>query len=209
LDLPFSQGLKVEGFDFEDTPSVFNAMAKEITLLNGCPLARFHPRASFRPAACAAEPFKHQGPANVLGGRLMDNQTFTLINIAVMTGLMWFIPLQFIPFFICWNGRKRDHQDRIGPNALKSSVSGFSAWCITSPMSSTFNERNITPTRPTVFYYLLAPFWSHDGVAFAAAGDSSGRAHGNWAGHTLRFSSGEFQRGGSLYSFHHQHGVLE
>lgn len=27
--------MKLEGFDFEDTPSVFNAMAKEIELLKG------------------------------------------------------------------------------------------------------------------------------------------------------------------------------
>ncbi|HEY5038027.1 MAG TPA: molybdopterin-dependent oxidoreductase, partial [bacterium] len=30
-----AKALKVEGFDFEDTPSLFNAMAKEITALNG------------------------------------------------------------------------------------------------------------------------------------------------------------------------------
>jgi len=55
-------------------------------------------------------------------------------------------------------------------------------------------KENITPTQANGFYYLLAPFWSMTVSAFAAAGDSSGRAHGT-GGTPFRFQAANFSVG--------------
>jgi NADH-quinone oxidoreductase subunit G len=64
-----AKALKVEGFDFEDTPSVFNAMAKEITLLKGLTFGAIPSTGKVLDLpAVAAEPFQGiKAQPNVLG----------------------------------------------------------------------------------------------------------------------------------------------
>ncbi len=92
----------------------------------------------------------------------MDNQTFTLINIAVMTVIMWIAPLQFVPFMI-WLERKGSAiiQDRVGPN--RAEIFGIRLFGMVHNIADVvklLNKENITPTHANKFYYWLAPFWS-------------------------------------------------
>jgi NADH-quinone oxidoreductase subunit H len=92
----------------------------------------------------------------------MDNQTFTLINITVMTVVAWLIPLQFIPVFI-WLERKGSAiiQDRIGPN--RAEILGFRLFGMIHNFADVVKlmmKENIVPTHVNRFYFILAPFWS-------------------------------------------------
>lgn len=92
----------------------------------------------------------------------MDNQTFTLINIAVMTVVAWIIPLQFIPIFI-WLERKGSAiiQDRIGPN--RAEILGFRLFGMIHNFADVVKlvmKENIVPSSVNRFYFFLAPFWS-------------------------------------------------
>ncbi len=92
----------------------------------------------------------------------MDNQVFTLINIAVMTVVMWITPLHFVPFMI-WMERKGSAiiQDRIGPN--RAEILGFRLFGMVHNFSDVvklLNKENITPTNANRFFYAMAPFWS-------------------------------------------------
>ncbi len=92
----------------------------------------------------------------------MDNQLFTLINIAVMTVVMWITPLQFVPFMI-WLERKGSAiiQDRIGPNRAEIlGVRLFGMIHNFADVVKLLNKENITPSGSNKFYYWLAPFWS-------------------------------------------------
>jgi len=90
------------------------------------------------------------------------NQTFTLINIAVMTVLMWLIPLQFVPFFI-WLERKGSAiiQDRVGPN--RTGILGFRLFGMVQNFADVVKlvmKENIVPANVNRFYFMLAPFWA-------------------------------------------------
>lgn len=92
----------------------------------------------------------------------MDNQTFTLINIAVMTVVMWLIPLQFVPVFI-WLERKGSAiiQDRIGPN--RTGILGFRLFGMVQNFADVVKlvmKENIVPANVNRFYFMLAPFWA-------------------------------------------------
>jgi NADH-quinone oxidoreductase subunit H len=92
----------------------------------------------------------------------LDNQTFTLINITVMTVVAWLIPLQFIPVFI-WLERKGSAiiQDRIGPN--RAEILGFRLFGMIHNFADVVKlmmKENIVPTHVNRFYFMLAPFWS-------------------------------------------------
>ena len=67
-----AKALQVEGFDFEDTPSVFNAMAKEIKLLNGLSFSSIPPTGKVLDLPpVAAEPFQGiKAQPNVLGKKV-------------------------------------------------------------------------------------------------------------------------------------------
>ena len=84
---------------------------------------------------------------------LMDNRIFTLINIAVMTVVVWIIPLSFIPFFI-WLERKGSAiiQDRVGPD--RTDILGFRLLGFIQNFADTLKlilKENLTPASPTVF----------------------------------------------------------
>jgi NADH-quinone oxidoreductase subunit H len=92
----------------------------------------------------------------------LDNQTFALINIAVMTLVAWLIPLQFIPAFI-WLERKGSAiiQDRIGPN--RAEIMGFRLFGMIHNFADVVKllmKENIIPSGVNRFYFILAPFWS-------------------------------------------------
>jgi NADH-quinone oxidoreductase subunit H len=92
----------------------------------------------------------------------LDNQTFTLINITVMTVVAWLIPLQFIPVFI-WLERKGSAiiQDRIGPN--RAEILGFRLFGMIHNFADVVKlmmKENIVPANVNRFYFMLAPFWS-------------------------------------------------
>jgi NADH-quinone oxidoreductase subunit H len=92
----------------------------------------------------------------------LDDQLFTLINITVMTVVMWIMPLQFVPIMI-WLERKGSAiiQDRIGPN--RAEVFGFRLFGMVHNISDVIkllNKENITPTNANRFFFVLAPFWS-------------------------------------------------
>ena len=92
----------------------------------------------------------------------MDSQTFTLINISVMTIIAWFIPLQMIPVFI-WLERKGSAiiQDRIGPN--RAEILGFRLFGMIHNFADVVKllmKENIVPANVNRFYFMLAPFWS-------------------------------------------------
>jgi NADH-quinone oxidoreductase subunit H len=92
----------------------------------------------------------------------MDNQTFTLINIAIMVVVMWLVPLQFIPFFI-WLERKGSAliQDRIGPN--RAEILGVRLFGLIHNFADVIKlvwKEGFTPAGAHRSYYLLAPFWS-------------------------------------------------
>ncbi len=126
----------------------------------------------------------------------MDNQIFALINIAVMTGLMWFIPLQFIPFFI-WLERKGSAiiQDRIGPN--RAEIFGVRLFGMVHNFADVIKllmKENITPSHANGFYYLLAPFWSMT-VSLLPLLVIPLAAPIELAGHTIRFQAANFSVG--------------
>jgi len=126
----------------------------------------------------------------------MDNQIFALINIAVMTGLMWFIPLQFIPFFI-WLERKGSAiiQDRIGPN--RAEIFGVRLFGMVHNFADVIKllmKENITPSHANGFYYLLAPFWSMT-VSLLPLLVVPLAAPIELAGHTIRFQAANFSVG--------------
>src|SRR6185369_15270333 len=92
----------------------------------------------------------------------MDAQTFTLLNIAIMVVVMWFTPLNFIPFFI-WLERKGSAiiQDRVGPN--RAEILGFRLFGMIHNLADVvklITKEGILPSQANRFYYLLAPFWS-------------------------------------------------
>ncbi len=92
----------------------------------------------------------------------MDNQTFILINIAVMTVVAWLIPLQFIPVFI-WLERKGSAiiQDRIGPN--RAEIMGVRLFGMVHNFADVVKlvmKENIVPSGVNKLYFFMAPFWS-------------------------------------------------
>lgn len=92
----------------------------------------------------------------------MDNQTFTLINIAVMTVVAWLIPLQFVPVFI-WLERKGSAiiQDRIGPN--RANILGIRLFGMIHNFADVVKllmKENIVPAGVNKLYFFMAPFWS-------------------------------------------------
>ncbi len=123
----------------------------------------------------------------------MDNQVFTLINIAVMVVVMWITPLQFIPFFI-WLERKGSAiiQDRIGPN--RAEILGFRLFGMIHNFADVIKllmKENITPSHANRFYYLLAPFWSMT-VSLLPLLIVPLAAPLSIAGHTVRFQAANF-----------------
>src|SRR6185295_10576340 len=123
----------------------------------------------------------------------MDAQTFTLLNIAIMVVVMWFTPLNFIPFFI-WLERKGSAiiQDRIGPN--RAEILGFRLFGMIHNFADVIKllmKENITPTHANKFYYLLAPFWSMT-VSLLPLLVIPLAAPLTLAGHTFRFQAADF-----------------
>jgi NADH-quinone oxidoreductase subunit H len=126
----------------------------------------------------------------------MDNQVFTLINIAVMTVVMWITPLQFVPFMI-WLERKGSAiiQDRIGPN--RAEILGFRLFGMVHNFSDVvklLNKENITPTHANRFFYAMAPFWSMT-VSLLPLLIIPLAAPINVFGHTVRFQAANFDVG--------------
>ncbi len=127
---------------------------------------------------------------------MMDSQTFTLINITVMTIVAWIIPLQFVPVFI-WLERKGSAiiQDRIGPN--RAEILGFRLFGMIHNFADVVKllmKENIVPANVNRFYFMLAPFWSMTVcllpllvVPLAAPVDLPG--------HTLRFQAADLDVG--------------
>ena len=126
----------------------------------------------------------------------VNSELFTLINIAVMTVVMWITPLQFVPLMI-WLERKGSAiiQDRIGPN--RAEIFGFRLFGMIHNFSDVvklLNKENITPTNANSFFYTMAPFWSMTVsllplliIPLAAPIDV-------W-GHTIRFQAADFSVG--------------
>lgn len=126
----------------------------------------------------------------------VNSEIFTLINIAVMTVVMWITPLQFVPLMI-WLERKGSAiiQDRIGPN--RAEIFGFRLFGMIHNFSDVvklLNKENITPTNANSFFYTMAPFWSMTVsllplliIPLAAPIDV-------W-GHTIRFQAADFSVG--------------
>lgn len=126
----------------------------------------------------------------------MDNQVFTLINIAVMTVVVWFTPLQFVPFMI-WLERKGSAiiQDRIGPNRAEIlGVRLFGMIHNFADVIKLLNKENITPDGANRFYYLLAPFWSMT-VSLLPLLIIPLAAPINAFGHSIRFQAANFDVG--------------
>ena len=126
----------------------------------------------------------------------MDNHLFTLINIAVMTVVMWLTPLQFIPFFI-WLERKGSAiiQDRIGPN--RAEIFGVRLFGMVHNFADVIKllmKENITPSHANGFYYWLAPFWSMT-VSLLPLLIIPLAAPMEVAGHSLRFQAANFSVG--------------
>lgn len=91
-----------------------------------------------------------------------SNQIFALINITVMTLIVWLIPLQFVPVFI-WLERKGSAiiQDRIGPN--RTGILGFRLFGMVQNFADVVKlvmKENIVPANVNRFYFMLAPFWA-------------------------------------------------
>ena len=129
-------------------------------------------------------------------GCSLDNQTFTLINIAVMTGVMWFIPLQFIPVFI-WLERKGSAiiQDRTGPN--RAEIFGVRLFGMVHNFADVIKllmKENITPSHANKFYYWLAPFWSMT-VSLLPLLIIPLAAPMEFGGHQIRFQAANFSVG--------------
>jgi NADH-quinone oxidoreductase subunit H len=127
---------------------------------------------------------------------LIDSHLFTLINIAVMVVVMWFTPLQFIPFFI-WLERKGSAiiQDRIGPN--RAEILGFRLFGMIHNLADVVKlmmKENITPSHANRFYYLLAPFWSMT-VSLLPLLIIPLAAPVEIAGHMIRFQAANFSVG--------------
>lgn len=128
---------------------------------------------------------------------MMDSaQLFTLLNITVMTVIMWLTPLQFIPFFI-WLERKGSAliQDRIGPN--RAEILGFRLFGIIHNIADVIKllmKENITPTNVNRLYYLLAPFWSMT-VSLLPLLVIPLAAPITVAGHPIRFQAANFDVG--------------
>ena len=140
---------------------------------------------------------------------MTDNQVFTLINIAVMTVIVWITPLQFVPLMI-WLERKGSAiiQDRIGPN--RAEIMGFRLFGMVHNFSDVvklLNKENITPSHANRFFYAMAPFWSMTVsllpllIIPLAAPDECIRPYSSISG------SG-FQCGYSLYPLNYQHGCF-
>lgn len=124
---------------------------------------------------------------------MMDsNQIFTLINIAVMTVVMWLIPLQFIPVFI-WLERKGSAiiQDRIGPN--RTGILGFRLFGMVQNFADVVKllmKENIVPTKANRFYFMLAPFWAMT-ISLLPLLVVPLAAPLNLMGHTIRFQAAD------------------
>jgi NADH-quinone oxidoreductase subunit H len=127
---------------------------------------------------------------------MTDNQIFTLINIAVMTVVMWITPLQFVPFMI-WLERKGSAiiQDRIGPN--RAEILGFRLFGMVHNFSDVvklLNKENITPSHANRFFYAMAPFWSMT-VSLLPLLIVPLAAPMEVFGHTVRFQAADFSVG--------------
>jgi NADH-quinone oxidoreductase subunit H len=126
----------------------------------------------------------------------MDSHFFTLMNIAVMVVVMWFTPLQFVPFFI-WLERKGSAiiQDRIGPN--RAEILGFRLFGMIHNFADVIKlmmKENITPSHANRFYYLLAPFWSMT-VSLLPLLIVPLAAPIGLFGHSIRFQAADFNVG--------------
>ncbi len=131
----------------------------------------------------------------------MDDQIFTLINITVMTIVMWIMPLQFVPVMI-WLERKGSAiiQDRIGPN--RAEILGFRLFGMIHNISDVIkllNKENITPSSANRFFFVLAPFWSMT-VSLLPLLIIPLAAPIELAGHAIRFQAVNFNVG-VLYIF--------
>jgi NADH-quinone oxidoreductase subunit H len=123
---------------------------------------------------------------------LVDNQTFALINITVMTVVAWLIPLQFIPIFI-WLERKGSAiiQDRIGPN--RAEILGFRLFGMIHNFADVVKllmKENIVPANVNRFYFMLAPFWSMT-VCLLPLLVVPLAAPLAWGEHTIRFQAAD------------------
>lgn len=86
---------------------------------------------------------------------------FPFLNILVVAGVAWLIPLNFIPVLI-WLERKGSAviQDRVGPN--RADVFGIRLFGMLHNIADVIKllmKEDVTPARVERFYYLLAPFW--------------------------------------------------
>jgi NADH-quinone oxidoreductase subunit H len=124
---------------------------------------------------------------------MMDSdQIFTLINITVMTVVVWIIPLQFVPLFI-WLERKGSAiiQDRIGPN--RTGILGFRLFGMVQNFADVVKllmKENIVPTNVNRFYFMLAPFWAMT-VSLLPLLVVPLAAPLDLAGHTIRFQAAD------------------
>jgi NADH-quinone oxidoreductase subunit H len=123
----------------------------------------------------------------------LDEQVFTLINITVMTVVMWAIALSSIPFFI-WLERKGSAiiQDRIGPN--RAGILGFRLLGFIHNFSDTLKlllKESITPSRVNRFYYFLAPLWAMT-ISLLPLLLVPLAAPVSILGHTFRFQAADF-----------------
>jgi NADH-quinone oxidoreductase subunit H len=126
----------------------------------------------------------------------VNSELFTLINIAVMTVVMWITPLQFVPLMI-WLERKGSAiiQDRIGPN--RAEIFGFRLFGMIHNFSDVvklLNKENITPTNANSFFYTMAPFWSMT-VSLLPLLIIPLAAPIDVFGHTIRFQAADFSVG--------------